>query len=326
MQQRSFGRLWPVSALTLGGGGLGMVWGETTFDECVATVQDAVAAGINLIDLAPRYGDGKAEEVVGEAFGGQLPEGVRVTSKCGLGNAPRAEIEPLLRQSIEGSLKRLRLSRLDLFFLHSNVVPDGQHIARRPDAASRMTLYDTFVADVRPVFEGLVREGLIGAWGLTGIGQPDTIIKLLGERPAPAAVQCIANLLDSPGALKFFDGPAKPRAVMGAARANGVGVMGIRAVQAGALTSAIDRPLPADHSEMRDYARAAGFRVLAAELGTTSALLAHRYALSLAVDTIVLGVKNRRELAECVAAAEAGPLPADLLARVDQSFDPATEG
>ena len=319
MQQHGFGRLWPVSALTLGGGGLGMVWGETTFDECVATVHDAVAAGINLIDLAPRYGDGKAEEVVGAAFDGQLPAGVRVTSKCNLGNAPRAEIEPLLRQSIEGSLERLRLSRLDLFFLHSNVVPDAQHIARWPDAGSRMTLYDTFVVEVRPAFEKLVGEGLIGAWGLTGIGHPDAIIRLLGERPAPAAVQCIANLLDSPGALKFFDGPAKPRAVMAAARANGVGVMGIRAVQAGALTSALDRSLPADHPEMRDYARAAGFRRLAAELGMTSALLAHRYALSLPVDTVVLGVKNRRELAECVAAAEAGPLPADLLARVDQS-------
>src|SRR5216683_6801983 len=321
MQQRSFGRLWPVSALTLGGGGLGMVWGETTFDECVATVYDAVAAGINLIDLAPRYGDGKAEEVVGEAFGGQLPEGVRVTSKCGLGNAPRAEIEPLLRQSIEGSLKRLRLSRLDLFFLHSNVVPDAQHLASRPDAGSRMTLYDTFVDEVRPIFERLVGEGLIGAWGLTGIGQPDTIIKLLGERPAPAAVQCIANLLDSSGALKFFDGPAKPRAIMAAARANGVGVMGIRAVQAGALTSTVDRPLPADHPEMRDYARAAGFRRLASELGVTPAVLAHRYALSLAVDTLVLGVKNRRELAECVAAADAGLLPPELIARIDRSVD-----
>ena len=135
MRQHSFGKLWPVSALTLGGGGLGMVWGETTFAECVATVHDAVAAGINLIDLAPRYGDGKAEEVVGEAFGGQLPEGVRVTSKCNLGNAPRAEIEPILRQSIEGSLKRVHLSGLDLFFLHSNVVPDEAHIARRADAA-----------------------------------------------------------------------------------------------------------------------------------------------------------------------------------------------
>jgi aryl-alcohol dehydrogenase-like predicted oxidoreductase len=76
---------------------------------------------------------------------------------------------------------------------------------------------------------------------------------------------------------------------------------------------------------MRDYARAAGFRRLAAELGTTSALLAHRYALSLAVDTIVLGVKNRRELAECVAAAEAGPLPADIIARVDRSVDRPAE-
>jgi aryl-alcohol dehydrogenase-like predicted oxidoreductase len=325
MQHHSFGRLWPVSTLTLGGGGLGMVWGETTFDECVATVHDAVAAGINLIDLAPRYGDGKAEEVVGEAFAGRLPEGVRVTSKCGLGNAPRAEIEPTLRRSIDGSLERLRLSRLDLFFLHSNVVPDAQHVARWPDAASRLTLYETLVADVLPVFEKLVGEGVIGAWGLTGIGHPDSIIRLLGERPAPAAVQCIANLLDSPGALKFFDGPAKPRAVMAAARANGVGVMGIRAVQAGALTSALDRPLPADHPEMRDYACAAGFRRLAADLGVSPALLAHRYALSLPVDTVVLGVKNRTELAECVAAAEAGPLPADLVARIDQSVNRTTE-
>src|SRR6266699_529471 len=106
MQQHDFGTLAPVSRLTLGGGGLGMLWGATTWDECVATVHDAVAAGINLIDLAPRYGDGKAEEVVGAAFAGRLPKGVRVTSKCNLGNAPGAEIEPLLRQSIDGSLKR----------------------------------------------------------------------------------------------------------------------------------------------------------------------------------------------------------------------------
>src|ERR1700758_864158 len=326
MRQNSFGKLWPVSALTLGGGGLGMVWGETTFDECVATVHDAVAAGINLIDLAPSYGDGKAEQVVGEAFGGHLPDSVQVTSKCGLGNPSLEEIEPRLRQSIEGSLGRLRLSRLDLFFLHSNVVPDEDHMARCPEAARRMTLYATFVDHVRPIFERLVGEGLIGGWGLTGIGHPDTIIKLLGERPAPAAVQCIANLLDSPGALKFFHGPAKPRAIMAAARRNGVGVMGIRAVQAGALTDALDRPLPADHPEMRDYACAAEFRSLAAELGMSPALLAHRYALSLAIDTVVLGVKNRRELAECVAAAEAGPLPADLLARVYRSVDHAVRG
>jgi aryl-alcohol dehydrogenase-like predicted oxidoreductase len=316
MQQHTFGKLPPVSALTLGGGGLGMLWGTTTFDECVATVHAATAAGITLLDLAPRYGDGKAEEVVGAAFAGRLPAGVRVTSKCNLGNPPPGEIEAILRRSIEDSLKRLRLPRLDLFFLHSNVVPDAAFMAAWGDAATRMTPYALFVDHVRPAFERLRSEGLIGAWGLTGIGHPDTIIRLLNESPAPAAVQCIANLLDSPGGLKFFNGPSKPRAVMAAARANGVGVMGIRAVQAGALTAAIDRPLPDDHPEMLDYARAADFRALCAELGQDPAVIAHRYALSLDIDTLVLGVKNREELAACVAAADAGPLPDELIARI----------
>ena len=70
-----------------------MLWGETTVDECIATVHAAVAAGISLLDLAPRYGDGKAELVVGEAFAGRLPSGVRVTSKCNLGNAPPERVE-----------------------------------------------------------------------------------------------------------------------------------------------------------------------------------------------------------------------------------------
>jgi aryl-alcohol dehydrogenase-like predicted oxidoreductase len=175
------------------------------------------------------------------------------------------------------------------------------------------------------VLEKLVAEGVVGAWGLTGIGHPDTIIRLLNERPAPAAVQCIANLLDSPGGLKFFHGPAKPRAIMAAARGNGVGVMGIRAVQAGALTAAIDRPLPDDHPEVRDYARAAGFRLLCAELDENPAVIAHRYALSLDIDTLVLGVKNRQELAECVAAAAAGPLSADLIARIDATVRPGPD-
>jgi aryl-alcohol dehydrogenase-like predicted oxidoreductase len=326
MQTHAFAKLPPVSVLTLGGGGLGMLWGKTSFEECVATVHAAVASGITLLDLAPRYGDGKAEQVVGAALNGQLPDGVRVTSKCNLGNAPPAEIETILRRSIEASLQRLRLPKLDVFFLHSNVVPDEAFIARAPgDAAARMTPHAVFVSHVRPLFERFVAEGLIGAWGLTGIGHPDTIIRVLGERPAPAAVQCIANLLDSPGGLKFFDGPAKPRAVIAAARANGVGVMGIRAVQAGALTAAIDRDLPPEHPELRDYARAAGFRRLCAELGANPAIIAHRYALSLDIDTLVLGVKNRHELTECVAAAEAGPLDPATIARIDASVMPGRE-
>jgi aryl-alcohol dehydrogenase-like predicted oxidoreductase len=77
---------------------------------------------------------------------------------------------------------------------------------------------------------------------------------------------------------------------------------------------------------VRDYARAAPFRAICAEIGANPAVVAHRYALALDIDTLVLGVKNRRELADCVAAAEAGPLPADLIARIDKAVlrsDPA---
>jgi aryl-alcohol dehydrogenase-like predicted oxidoreductase len=319
MQIHPFGSLFPVSTLTLGGGGLGMLWGQTTFAECIATVEDAVDAGINLLDLAPRYGDGKAESVVGAAFGGRLPAGVKVTTKCNLGNPAVGKIEFILRQSIESSLRLLRLDRIDLFFLHSNIVPEGHAMWANTGAVERFTPYPVFTDHVRPLFEKFVKEGIVGAWGITGIGHPDAILQVLSHDPKPAAVQCIANLLDSPGGLKFYDEPARPREIMAAARARGIGVMGIRAVQAGALTAAIDRDLPADHPETMDYAKAAGFRALCAELGENPAILAHRYALSLPIDTLVLGVKNRAELAECVAAAKAGPLPADLIVRIDAS-------
>jgi hypothetical protein len=49
-------------------------------------------------------------------------------------------------------------------------------------------------------------------------------------------------------------------------------------------------------------------------------VLTRRYALSLDIDTLVLGVKNRQELAACVAAAETGPLSEELMGRIDQSI------
>jgi diketogulonate reductase-like aldo/keto reductase len=63
-----------MSCLTLGGGGIGQVWGPTSRDEAVATVREAVEAGITFLDVAPAYGSGEAELVIGAAFNGRLPE------------------------------------------------------------------------------------------------------------------------------------------------------------------------------------------------------------------------------------------------------------
>ena len=316
MQTRPFGALEPVSALTLGGGGLGQVWGVTTRDEAIATVHEAIAGGITLLDMAPSYGrDGEAERVIGEAFAGRLPPGVQVTTKHVLGSPPAGEVYQRLSDSLDGSLARMGLDRVDIFFLH------GMIDAGAEEGATTRTNLGLFRNAVVPAFERLWAEGRIGAWGITGVGFPSAILDVLEHGPRPAVVQCIANVLDSPGGMKRYEEPARPREVITTAVRNGVAVMGIRAVAAGSLTSAIDRELPAGSPEVVDFERAAPFRAMAADLGVSPAFLAHQYALSMdGISTVVLGVKNREELRECLAAEAAGALSAEVTRRIDQAL------
>jgi len=317
VRYQQLGPLAAVSRLTLGGGGLGQGWGETTQGEAIATIDAALSAGINLIDTAPMYRF--CESVVADAFQGKLPTGVRITTKCQLGEPERGQAAGILEASLDASLKAMRLDFADVFFLHSNICDDNEVYAHGHDQRRRFaTPWSVYVDEVAPAFERLKRQGRIGAWGITGVGVPNAVMKALGHAPKPDVVQVITNILDSAGAIRRYAEPARPREILAAATAHGVGVMGIRAVQAGALTSAIDRPLKDSHPESADFRRAAPFRALCAEVGVDPALLAHRYALDMkGVDTVVLGVKNRAELAQCVDAEAQGPIPAELAARLE---------
>ncbi|HEX7776559.1 MAG TPA: aldo/keto reductase [Parvibaculum sp.] len=319
MDMRKLGDLWPVSALTLGGGGLGQIWGKTDRAEAVATVHAAVDAGVTLLDLAPMYGKGEAEAVVGAAFEGKWPSQMRVTTKCILGARHFDNLEERLETSLTRSLATLKREQADLFFLHSNIHPDDyvyeRDLGYRTYGAVPWTV---FVERIVPAFEKLKARGLIGNWGITGVGLPRSIMEALRSEPKPAVVQAIANLMDSAGGIRRYEEPPEPRNIIRTAKNNGVGVMGIRAVQAGALTAGIDRPLAADDPDQLDYVKAAPFRALCKELGEDPALLAHRYALGMeGVDTVVLGVKNRRELLDIVAAAAKGPLAGDVVQRIE---------
>ncbi len=306
-----------ISRLTLGGGGLGQIWGASSNEEAIATLRAALGAGVNLIDTAPMYG--ACEEVIAAAFGGVLPAGVRITTKCQLGTARDGTAAAKLEASLEASLAAMRLDHADIYFLHSNICEDDAVYAHGNDQrASFATPWSQHIAEVVPAFEDLKGRGRIGAWGITGVGVPGTIIKALQHDRKPDVVQIISNLLDSPGGIRRYGEAARPREIIAVAQEHGVGVMGIRAVQAGALTAAFDRPVKASHPDALDYKKAAPFRALCAELGVDPALLAHRYALDMAgVDTVVLGVKNPAELAQCVEAEALGALPPDLRARLD---------
>jgi aryl-alcohol dehydrogenase-like predicted oxidoreductase len=306
-----------ASRLTLGGGGLGRLWGETTLDEAVATVRAAVDAGINLFDTAPSYRD--CEAVIGQAFEGGFPLGLHLTTKCQLGAPPPGETAARLEASLTASLATMHADRADIFFLHSNICEDDYVYARHQDRRDAFaTPWSLYVNEVIPAMEALKTRGRIAGWGITGVGVPATILKALAYDTKPAVVQAVTNLLDSAGSMRNFAEKAHPREIISEAKFHGVSVMGIRAVQAGALTAAIDRNLSENHPETKDFIRAEPFRELCAANALDPALLAHRYALDMpGVDTVVLGVKNRSELAQCVEAEARGPMPVSFLTAID---------
>ena len=311
METRNLSPIGDVSVLTLGGGGIGQVWGETTREEAIATTRAAVDGGITLLDMAPSYGRGEAESVIGEAFEGKLPEGIRVTTKCQLGSPEIADIHPKLERSVRRSLDAMRLEAADLFFLHSNICPDDYTYAKFSENQDRWaTRWSVYVDGVVPAMEQLKAQGLIKNWGITGTGLPSTIRQALAHDAKPSAVQLVANLMDGVGNMRLYDSePASPRDSMVVARENGVGVMGIRAVAAGSLCAEVDRDLPDDEDTIVDHNTAASYRALCAEWGEDPAIIAHRYAIGMDnVDTVVLGVKNREELDQCLQAAEQGAL------------------
>ena len=317
MQKRRFGSLGMVSSLTLGGGGIGQVWGETSREEGIATIRMAVDGGIDLIDAAPGYN--VCEALIGEAFEGRVPEGIRITTKCGIGDIAPEEVYPRFRASVEASLRAMRIERVDLFFLHNPIAADGFDYPRGEDGARWVTNWSTYRDGVIPAMHRLTAEGLIAAWGITGVGVPESILEALEQRPRPHAVQAVANLIDSPGGLTPLRTPARPRDIIATAQRHQVGVMGIRAVQAGALTSRFDRDLPEGDRDREDFDRTAPFRALCARWSADPAIVAHRYALHMAgVDTLVLGVKNRQELAQCLEAEAAGPLSATEIAEIER--------
>ena len=97
----------------LGQGTWRMGESQTARKDEVEAVRLGIELGMTLIDTAEMYGDGGAEEVVGEAIAGQRDR-VFVVTKVYPHNASRAE----LPKACERSLKRLRIDVVDLYLLH----------------------------------------------------------------------------------------------------------------------------------------------------------------------------------------------------------------
>ena len=325
MEKRSFKPYGSISALTLGGGGLGQVWGETTREEAIATVNLALENGINHLDVAPMYGKGEAERVVGEVFKGKDLGEVKITTKCRLGTLPDDEVYERLISSLEKSLVNLNMERVDLFLLHSQLRQDDfQLYTLNEHRETNTTSLSCYYNAVIPAFERLKQEGKIGSWGIGGLGQTQAILEVLNHEIRPEAIQCVVNPLNSAGAIGYVDKDFDPQKILSESQKVEVPILGIRAVQAGALTLEMDRePHPSgfDIKDFEDYDKAEPFRKLASEWKMNPSILAHRYALSAEkVSSVILGVKNRAELLDCIEAESLGKISQYQISKIDTAL------
>jgi len=104
------------------------IWGEPKDpDEARAVLRRAVELGINLIDTADSYGPEVSERLIGETLSPYLND-VVIATKAGLVRPGPGDWRPNgrpehIREALEGSLRRLRLERIDLYQLH-RIDPD----------------------------------------------------------------------------------------------------------------------------------------------------------------------------------------------------------
>lgn len=170
----------PISRLVLGT----MTFGDTA-DEATAgrMVDEALDAGITTIDTANAYVGGATEEMLARLLKDRR-ENIILASKAGMPHPDHGQHSPLspegLRNSVEGSLRRLGADSIDLFYLH------------QPDRAT--PLHDT----LRTVAE-LAAEGKIGALGVSNFAawQIADVIHVAREvgAPRPVVAQQLYNLV-----------------------------------------------------------------------------------------------------------------------------------
>ncbi|MAK14097.1 MAG: oxidoreductase [Proteobacteria bacterium] len=324
MEQREFKPFGTISALTLGGGGIGNVWGETTRSESISAVNLAIESGVNHLDIAPMYGKGEAEKVVGEALIGKDHSAINLTTKCRLGTVPDSEVYTRLNNSLCRSLETMRVEKVNLFLLHSQLIEDDYQLPLLNEyRAVNATTLSCYYSAVIPAFEMLKKEGKIDHWGI-GLGQEEALIKAINYEQPPEAMQCAVNILNSIGAIGYISEKPDPNSVLAECQKKDIPILAIRAVQAGALTSSMDRephPSGMDNADFTDFERASPFRKLAKDWDESPASLAHRYALSVEkVSSVILGIKNRKELQECIDAEKKGKLSSHEMETLQNLF------
>ncbi|HVT87818.1 MAG TPA: aldo/keto reductase [Tepidisphaeraceae bacterium] len=196
MKYRPFGRTgWNVSEVSFGAWAIGGSWGTVDDSNSLAAMNKAIDCGMNLIDTADVYGDGRSERLIAQLKRDRSRDAIHVITKAGRRLSPHnadGYNRENLTAFIERSLKNLATDCLELVQLHC---PPWE-VYYRPE--------------VFGVLDDLVKQGKIRFYGVS-VEKVEEAIKAI-EYPNVQSVQIIFNMFRHRPAELFFE-QAKKRKV-----------------------------------------------------------------------------------------------------------------
>jgi aryl-alcohol dehydrogenase-like predicted oxidoreductase len=188
MLMREFGRTgWHVAGVGFGAWAIGGSWGDVAEDDARAALHAALDTGVNFIDTADVYGDGRSERIIREVLrerGGERPI---VATKAGRRLSPHVAegyTAENLEAFVDRSLSNLGVDRLDLVQLHCPPTP----------------VY--YMPDVFGALDDLVAKGKLSHYGVS-VEKVEEALKAI-EFPGVVSVQIIWNAFRQRPAELFF--------------------------------------------------------------------------------------------------------------------------
>jgi len=317
MKYRPFGRTgWQVSEIGFGAWAIGADWGKVVSEEdSLGAIYASLDNGVNFIDTADVYGDGRSERLVSKALKGHS-ERVYVATKAGRRldpHVPEGYNRGNLTRFVERSLKNLDLEAIDLVQLHC---PPTQ-------------VY--YMPEVFGVLDDLVRAGKMRYYGVS-VEKVEEAIKAI-DFPNVQSVQIIFNIFRQRPAELFFK----------LAKDKKVGILARVPLASGLLTGKMTRETTFESDDHRNFNRygesfdvgetfsgvdyetgldaVAELRALVPE-GATMAQFALRWILMFeAVSLAIPGAKNRQQAVDNAQSADLLPLSDEAMARTVQIYD-----